>query len=794
MKEKLVTVILLAENSDDNSIIHVVKNVKSQTHKNIDLIISTFRGVSDELKQKCRDISISGIRWINQEPKSDFFKELIAMADGDIIFYKTMNNIIWYPRHIQAHVEDLKNNNAKWGYSHVEYRDLDLGEHPYNAISYRVTESPDPTKVSIDEICHYKTLETDWNKCLRQDKDGNPYFVSGFVHEQWVENNQRGSIPKEITLVNWVKVSGSKSNNDFENYTKNLGKPKFLEPIEDNKLVDGDIVIERKWPTIVGNVSFEKQNKENLRLLYQTEKLEEVKSIAIKRTMGMGDVLLVEPIIKKMRQKYPNAEINFYTSKPDIVKYFQNKPDNVNTIEENLLLTDHLGSSNESLCFDLDISYESRTNVSFVDAYATVCDIEFENQEDKHVSIDQNTIKKIDNEKPIAVVCGDGSGWAGKTWPLSYYEDVIEYLQKNGYYVIETGKLTTSLTPEQYHDCSFETMMSCLSSASLYVGTDNGPMHIARGLNVPCVIVAGAALPYYSNPNRKKIYYVEDSSSETYGIKHRFFIRQDGDSLSFVPPAESDAQCGLGNINSSDVIKAIKKITKEGFSFNMTGSIVKKDIIQGFAYYDSEYGLERENKYYHPDQRVDLSQYYEDDIESYYDTYLSKTFEYIESVGNKDANIFDVGCNMGILLNKLNSEGYNNISGIDINTNSISKAKNVFEEISDKVSISDALSIEAYGGNHDIIVAGDIVSKVNDPLQLLSNVKKSLSNSESSRAIVSLELFDTDYIDQKDERLSIGENINLFSESGIKKLFADSGFSIDTFFNEDNGLTTFILK
>jgi len=95
MKERLVTVILLAETSDDDSIIHVVKNIKSQTHKNIDLVISTFREVSEGLKEKCRNITISGIRWVNQEPKSDFFKELLEMADGEVVFYKTMNNIIW---------------------------------------------------------------------------------------------------------------------------------------------------------------------------------------------------------------------------------------------------------------------------------------------------------------------------------------------------------------------------------------------------------------------------------------------------------------------------------------------------------------------------------------------------------------------------------------------------------------------------------------------------------------------------------------------------------------------------
>lgn len=794
MKERLVTVILLAETSDDNSIIHVVKNIKSQTHKNIDLVISTFREVSEELKEKCRNITISGIRWVSQEPKSDFFKQLLEMADGEVIFYKTMNNIIWYPRHIEAHLEEIKNNNTKWGYSHVEYRDIDLGEHPYNAVSYRVTESPTPTKVSIDEICHLSSIETDWNKCLREDKQGNPYFVSGFVHEQWLEKNHRGSIPKEITLVNWVKVNKDSKNDAFENYKKTLGTPKILQPVEENKLVDGEIVIERKWPTMVGNSSFMEHNKTTMRLISQTESPEDIKSIAIKRTMGMGDVLLVEPIIRKLKQKYPNASLTLYTAKPDIVKYFDNKPDAVEIINDTELLTDYLSDKDETLRFDLDISYESRENVSFVDAYAEICGIEFDNQQDKHVSIDRSNIKNIESEKPVAVVCGDGSGWAGKTWPLSYYEEVIEHLQGLGYNVIETGHLPTTSTSEEYHGCDFDTMVSCLSSAEIYVGADNGPMHIARGLDVPCVIVAGAALPYYTNPNRKNIYYVEDSQSENYGIKHRFFIRKDGENLSFVPPDDVDPRCGLDNISPSMVINAIDKLLSQDkkFSFNMSGSIVRKDVIEGFAYFETDCGLVRENKFYHPDQRVDLSQYYEESTDQYFDDYLTDTFDFVVSNSNKDSKIIDVGCNMGILLNRLDKQGYTNLSGIDINTSSVKKGKITYPNISDKIEVQDCNVSESFGSGNEIIIFNDLISKLHDPVEVLQNANASLK--ENGKIFVSAELFDISYIDQKDERLSIGENIYIFDEESITRVFEKAGLVVDNRQDAKSGFINYILK
>ena len=794
MEDKLVTVILLGENSDDKSIGHVINNIFEQTHSNIDLIVSTFRDVTEEFKQKCSEISLS-IRWVKQNPSEDFFKEIIDMADGDYVFYKTLNNILWYPRHIQAHLEEFKKNkNSQWSFSHIEYKDVDLGDHPFNVISYRIDNPPKLDRVTIDEVCHSVKLGTDWTQCLRQDKNGNPFFLAGYIAYQWNKAGVRGCIPPEITVVNWVKPNRSSDNGETEEdrIRNSLGKPQSDEPIEETKFVDGEVVIERIWPTIVGNKAFEDRNNKIKDFINNNSDPADIKSIAIKRTMGMGDVILVEPIIKKLRQKYVNAEINLYTSKESIVQYFENKPDSITKIEENLLLQDALNNCQEELKFDLDLSYESRTEQSFIDSYAEVCFIDFDNQKDKHVRLVPEHLEKIQSDKKIAVVCADGSGWPGKTWPLSYYEDVIEYLQENGYEVIETGKVHTSMTSEIYHDCDFDTMIRCIYSASLYIGGDNGPMHIARGFNVPCVIIAGAALPYFSNPNKDNIYYLENPESPAYGIKHNFFFRKNGetDGITFVPHSDEDPRSGITDVKPHYVKEAIDCLLKDGYKLNISGSFVEKDIIGGIPYYTTEYGLARENKFYHPDQRLDLSEYYEEDTDIYFNDYLVDTFEFVKQ-NCTGKRVLDVGCNMGIMVNKLLEENID-ATGFDLNNKSVEKSHIVYENTKEKVNVGNALDIESYTGEYGAIICNDIIDKVSDPNMFLQNIHKSLS--QDGYCLVGLQIADTENLDQRDDIFSIGENVNIFNQSGIEKIFSANGFNIKERLNKDNGFSYFILN
>ena len=152
-KDTLASVILLGEASSDDDIQAAVKNIFEQTHKNIDLIVSIFnKNISDQLKDFCSNLFLN-VRWVMHEPSPNFIQELVEKVEGTLVFYKSVNNVLWFPRHIEAHIEEFNNDpKLRWGLSHIENRNLDQANSPYNTLSYRIDNPPHPEAVSIDEI------------------------------------------------------------------------------------------------------------------------------------------------------------------------------------------------------------------------------------------------------------------------------------------------------------------------------------------------------------------------------------------------------------------------------------------------------------------------------------------------------------------------------------------------------------------------------------------------------------------------------------------------------------------
>ncbi len=203
----LVSVILVTEDAEDDDVFNTFKNITEQTHKNIDIVISTFREDITELKEKCAGLHLD-VRWAQQSTGGNFIGEILEITDGELIFYKTVNNCLWFPRHIQAHIESFnRDKGTKWALSHVENRNIDQYDSPYNTLSYRIDNPPHPDKITLDEICHYKDITIDWAGCLVQQNEV-PLFYPGYAVKQWIEAQYRGTIPSEITVIQWIKPGG----------------------------------------------------------------------------------------------------------------------------------------------------------------------------------------------------------------------------------------------------------------------------------------------------------------------------------------------------------------------------------------------------------------------------------------------------------------------------------------------------------------------------------------------------------------------------------------------------------
>ena len=770
----LVSVILVTEDAEDDDVFNTFKNITEQTHKNIDIVISTFREDITELKEKCAGLHLD-VRWAQQAIGGNFLGEILEITDGELIFYKTVNNCLWFPRHIQAHIESFnRDKGTKWSLSHVENRNIDQYDSPYNTLSYRIDNPPHPDKITLDEICHYKDITIDWAGCLVQQNEV-PLFYPGYAVKQWIEAQYRGTIPSEITVIQWIKPGdGGPDEKELEEFYKQVGVPQTTEIKEEPIETEDGIEIKRVLPTVVGNRHFKEYTDTILQVIDQTE---DISSIALKRSIGMGDVVLTEPIVRKLREKYPEAKITFYTAKPDVIKYFATQPDEIVKIDENDVVKDTLYEVDSEIKFDLDLSYESREETSFIDAYAQVVNVEFDNPLDKHVSLVCNDKPLVDDK--YVVVVGDGSGWPGKTWEMENYAEVIKYIKSMGYKVYETGVTHTEESEPEYHECEFDQLVNLIANCEFYVGTDNGPMHVARGFNKPCFIVAGAALPYYSNPNRENIFYIQDITHPGNGIKHKQFFNLTDQGLTFMPYFPDEPSCGLNNIKSKHVIEAIDKFFDKplsiidndpcDFYLNISGNLVMRDVLPGFAYYKSvDTGvIQRENPYYHPDQRLDISQVYANDKHNIWVNNFTPIVKDWREQKGIEVKVLDVGCNLGILVEGANNEGFD-IRGIDVNKHSINAGKEAWPKVAHLLAIEDFTQPQTEEKVYDVVVLSDILSHVGNPLALMRNARQVLKDDGVLYVnVVNIGCKKSLEEKQKFDGWGVGENVTLYSRESF---------------------------
>ena len=353
------------------------------------------------------------------------------------------------------------------------------------------------------------------------------------------------------------------------------------------------------------------------------------------------------------------------------------------------------------------------------------------------------------------------------------------------YEVYEPVYEVTDRSNLKYHKCELKDMINLIAHCDFYLGADNGPMHIARGFNKPCIAINGAALTYLSNPNREDIIYVEDSTNEGYGIKHQQFFSLTESGLTFVPIFEDDPSSGLNNIEVSHVIDAIDKLFSKRddlkFTMNIAGAISKRDVIPGFAYYkDSEGNYHRENPSYHPDQRINISAVYEEQKDDVWKNNFEAIYTDIKTSWNgnpEQPKILDAGCNMGIFVNGMVNNGFSDIIGYDINRLSVEKGKEVYDSIADKLIVQDIRSNLSEEKKYDVVLLSDVISYVSSPSDVIKNIEKILKP-EGICYFNSLIVDSSDFI--RDPRgwpaVGNGEHITLFTSIGLKKLLNDNGF------------------
>ena len=561
-KNPLVSVVLLGEVSPPEQINHFLTQiVNEQTHKNLDVLVVTVPRLDlEELHDTWNNTDKNcTIRFLEANAGPDLVSMGSESAMGEIVFYKTCSGAVWYPRHIEVHIAEFrKNKKAKWGLSHIEKRDAQRPAEFLNIMDWRISNPPPIEEIIMDEICHKVELQPEWGSILVK-QDGQQIMCPGMVLKAWTEKEVLGCTPDEITVVQWAQPPGPQY----------IAQPARGPEVVDEEVLDsksGDLKVRKKFSTVLGNNQLNEYNKK----VWETIGDHQPQKIAIKRTMGMGDVIQTEPIVRKLKEKYNNCHITFFTSKTrscaEIVKYFDGVDQIVET-NEDALLHDILSSdvpkteeiietedgdldvketpmwaSDFELKFDLDLAYESRNDVTFIGGYCETVNLSEEDMDKPKLTFTSACPDSVTGNKYV-ILCNEGSGWPGKEWDKEGWKRLGKIIQKMGYIIVETAQ------NKDYHlfensiktDGSFEQFLQYCQHSSAYLGADNGTMHVCATFDVPCFVVAGAALP--SKTYSKADIYEVTADNEFVGLKHKFFFRTDGPM--FVPPNQEKCFEGL---------------------------------------------------------------------------------------------------------------------------------------------------------------------------------------------------------------------------------------------------------
>jgi ADP-heptose:LPS heptosyltransferase len=213
------------------------------------------------------------------------------------------------------------------------------------------------------------------------------------------------------------------------------------------------------------------------------------KTVVIKRTAAMGDVIMVEPVLHYFHKNGYRVVLdtpeNFYML--FINHYFP--VHHLKQIDGRLLP--------RAERYNLDMAYEAFPEQNRLKSYYQFCGIKDGEMRNPKLSvgfpINQGT--KLFQKSCIIHLEGirqSGRGVFGVDW-----EHVVAHLQSSGYSVFQVGKRNVPLIKNAIYLNTQNENFLCyaVGSADLFIGIDSGVSHIASAFNVPSILFFGNTNP-----------------------------------------------------------------------------------------------------------------------------------------------------------------------------------------------------------------------------------------------------------------------------------------------------------
>jgi heptosyltransferase-2 len=215
---------------------------------------------------------------------------------------------------------------------------------------------------------------------------------------------------------------------------------------------------------------------------------------------------------KKLRSaQYDQAIVLPNSLKSALIPYFARIPLRTGFVGESryILLNDARGLSKKSLPFMVErfaqLAEDKRSKIPRPLANPKL-----------EVSVAQRnaTLHKLGLtlDKPVAIFCPGAEYGPAKRWPASYFAEIAQRLQRQGYAVWLTGsakdkevadKIIALGNSASLNLCGVTDLtdaIALLSCAQLVVSNDSGLMHLAAALDRPMLALFGSSSPQFTPP------------------------------------------------------------------------------------------------------------------------------------------------------------------------------------------------------------------------------------------------------------------------------------------------------
>jgi heptosyltransferase I len=128
-------------------------------------------------------------------------------------------------------------------------------------------------------------------------------------------------------------------------------------------------------------------------------------------------------------------------------------------------------------------------------------------------------------------ILNPGAGWGAKMWPAERYGQVASELAKNGFRSLVNygpGEEELAAAVEAASEgaarkisCSVSELIALTRRASLFIGGDTGPMHMAAALKIPVVAIFGPTNPARNGPFGTRSIVLRSAASMTDHTRRR---------------------------------------------------------------------------------------------------------------------------------------------------------------------------------------------------------------------------------------------------------------------------------